>query len=67
MDTFQGDRRVQKERDDGMSEAIAFFCGMITMMIVWFVTDTLPKTSPYGRGYRDGYREAVEAYKGVTE
>ena len=52
---------------DNMSEAIAFFCGMIAMMIVWFVTDTLPRTSPYRRGYRDGYKDAMEEYKKIQE
>ena len=38
-----------------MKEAIAFFAGLIAMMIVWFCSDCL------GDGaYRRGYRQAVK-------
>lgn len=40
-----------------MSEAVAFFCGLVTMAIVWFVNDI--KNSPYMRGYADGVRDGV--------
>ena len=45
---------------DGLSEAIAFVAGAIAMMIVWFINDTSPSTSPYRRGYEDGYRKAMK-------
>ena len=45
-----------------MSEWIAFMGGLIAMCIVWFV-DSIRHESPYWRGYRDGYKEAIEAYK----
>lgn len=45
-----------------MSEAIAFFCGLIAMATVWFGQDT--KYNPYGRGYaegwNDGFQEAIK-------
>ena len=52
-----------------MSEAIAFIAGAIAMAVVWFINDNSPKTSPYRRGFEDGYRKAMEDYeqKGVTE
>lgn len=43
-----------------MSEAIAFFGGIIAMTLVWFWTD-MSINSPYRRGYRDGYTEATKA------
>ena len=46
-----------------MSEAIAFFCGMIGMMVVWFINDNSPDTSPYRRGFEDGYRKAMKDYE----
>lgn len=49
-----------------MSEALAFMGGLVAMMIVWYVTE-LSHGSPYRRGYRDGYQEAVEAYKKYGE
>lgn len=49
-----------------MSEAIAFAAGAIAMAIVWFINDTSPDTSPYRRGYEDGYRKALEDSE-VTE
>ena len=33
------------------------------MMIVWFVNDNSPETSPYRRGYEDGNRHAMEEYQ----
>jgi len=41
-----------------MSEAVAFFCGLITMAIVWFVNDM--KNNPYMRGYADGARDGIQ-------
>lgn len=41
-----------------MSEAIAFFGGFMTMIIVWFVSDL--KNNPYMRGYADGVRDGVQ-------
>ena len=41
-----------------MSEAIAFFFGLITMGIVWFIQDT--KNNPYMRGYSDGVRDGIQ-------
>lgn len=41
-------------------EGLAFIAGLLTMGILWFITD-ISYNSPYGRGYRDGYFEAVEA------
>ena len=46
-----------------MSEAIAFIGGAIAMAAVWFINDTSPVTSPYRRGYMDGYKDAMEEYK----
>lgn len=52
-----------------MSEAIAFIAGLFAMMVVWFINDNSTKTSPYRRGFEDGYRKAMRDYeqKGVTE
>lgn len=41
-----------------MSEAIAFFGGLMAMTIVWFVHDT--KRNPYMRGYAEGLNEFEE-------
>ena len=43
-----------------MSEAIAFVAGLIAMAIVWLINDTSPSTSPYRRGYEDGYRKCMQ-------
>jgi hypothetical protein len=52
-----------------MSEAIAFIAGAIAMATAWFINDNSPRTSPYRRGFEDGYRKAMKDYeqKGVTE
>ena len=47
-----------------MSEAIAFFCGLIAMTIVWFVHDT--KYNPYMRGEPDK-AVTVEAWMEVRD
>jgi len=50
----------------GMSEAIAFIAfmaGMGAMGIIWFVNDNSPRTSPYRRGFEDGYRKAMKDYE----
>ena len=54
---------------DGMSEAIAFIAGAIAMAVVLFINDNSPTTSPYRRGFEDGYRKAMKDYeqRGVTE
>lgn len=41
-----------------MSEAIAFFIGLIAMAIVWFVHDT--KYNPYMRGYAEGLNDGIQ-------
>ena len=41
-----------------MSEAIAFFSGLITMGIVWFIHDT--KYNPYMRGYAEGLKDGIQ-------
>ena len=41
-----------------MSEAVAFFCGLITMAIIWFINDI--KNNPYMRGYADGARDGIQ-------
>ena len=49
-----------------MSEAIAFIAfmaGMGAMGIIWFVNDNSPRTSPYRRGFEDGYRKAMKDYE----
>ena len=46
-----------------MSEAIAFLAGMIAMMIVWFINDNSTSTSPYRRGFEDGYKKAMKDYE----
>lgn len=46
-----------------MSEAIAFFMGLITMGIVWFWTDYLDSGSAYSRGYRDALHDEIEIRK----
>lgn len=46
-----------------MSEAIAYIVGLIAMATVWFINDNSPDTSPYRRGYMDGYKDAMEEYK----
>lgn len=49
-----------------MSEAIAFFCGLVTMTIVWVVNDTIH--NPYMRGYADGLNYGIqEAMKGIDK
>ena len=46
-----------------MSEAIAFIAGAFAMAMVWFIDDNSPRTSPYRRGFEDGYRKAMEDYE----
>ena len=46
-----------------MSEAIAFIGGAIAMAVVWFINDNSPDTSPYARGYVEGYKDAMKKYK----
>lgn len=49
-----------------MSEAIAFIAfmaGMVAMGITWFVNDNSTRTSPYRRGFEDGYRKAMKDYE----
>jgi len=41
-----------------MSEAIAFFCGLIVMTIVWFIHDI--KCNPYMRGYAEGVNDGIQ-------
>ena len=41
-----------------MDEAIAFFGGIITMTVVWFVHDA--KRNPYMRGYADGLKDGIQ-------
>ena len=41
-----------------MKEAIAFFAGLITMMVVWFYTDYFAHDSAYRRGYRQALKDA---------
>ena len=41
-----------------MSEAIAFFGGLMTMTIVWFVYDA--KYNPYMRGYAEGVKDGIQ-------
>ena len=46
-----------------MSEAIAFIAGMVAMGIMWFINDNSTETSPYRRGFEDGYRKAMKDYE----
>lgn len=46
-----------------MSEAIAFIAGLFAMMVVWFINDNSTETSPYRRGFEDGYKDAMKEYK----
>lgn len=48
-----------------MSEAIAFVAGLIAMAVVWFINDTSPRTSPYARGYVEGYKDAIKKHKKI--
>lgn len=41
-----------------MSEAIAFFGGLIAMGIVWFINDI--KYNPYMKGYSDGVKDGIQ-------
>ena len=41
-----------------MSEAVAFFGGLVAMAIVWFVNDT--KNNPYMRGYAEGLNDGIQ-------
>ena len=50
-----------------MSEAIAFIAGLFAMMVVWFINDTDTRTSPYRRGFEDGYRKAMKDYEAEGE
>jgi len=50
-----------------MSEAIAFIAGIVAMGIMWFINDNSTETSPYRRGFEDGYRKAMEDYKRKEE
>ena len=36
------------------------------MAVVWFINDTSPATSPYARGYVEGYKDAMKKYNIVT-
>lgn len=45
-----------------MSEAIAFIAGLFTMAAVWFINDTSLDTSPYVRGYVEGYKDAMKKH-----
>ena len=64
MRVFEG---VQKG-GDGMSEAIAFIAGLFAMAVVWFIYDNSPDTSPYARGYVEGYKDAMKKHgREVTE
>ena len=46
-----------------MSEAMAFIAGMVAMGITWFINDNSSRTSPYRRGFEDGYGKAMKDYK----
>jgi len=46
-----------------MSEAIAFIAGMVAMGITWFINDNSSRTSPYRRGFEEGYRKAMKDYE----
>ena len=46
-----------------MTEAIAFIAGLVAMAVVWFINDNSPVTSPYRRGFEDGYRKAMKDYE----
>ena len=50
-----------------MSEAIAFIAGLFAMMVVWFINDSSASTSPYRRGFEDGYRKAMKDYEAEGE
>ena len=52
-----------EQEGDGMSEAIAFIAGLFAMGIMWFINDNSSETSPYRRGFEDGYRKAMEDYQ----
>lgn len=41
-----------------MSEAVAFFGGLVTMAIVWFIDDT--KNNPYMRGCAKGVEDGIK-------
>lgn len=41
-----------------MSEGIAFFGGIITMTIIWFINDI--KNNPYMRGYAKGLNDGIQ-------
>ena len=41
-----------------MSEAIAFFSGLIAMTIVWFCHET--KYNPYMRGYAEVFNDGIQ-------
>ena len=49
-----------------MSEGIAFLFGMITMYLIWY-TAIGREDSPYWRGYKQGYVEAIKAYEKFLE
>ena len=42
-----------------MSEIIAFFCGLITMGVIWFIYDV--KYNPYLRGYAKGLNDGIDS------
>lgn len=46
-----------------MTEAIAFIAGTVAMGIMWFINDNSTSTSPYRRGFEDGYRKAMKDYE----
>ena len=56
-----------EQESDEMSEAIAFIAGMVSMGIVWFINDNSPRTSPYRRGFEDGYRKAMKDYEEILK
>ena len=46
-----------------MTKAIAFISGLFAMAVMWFINDNSPNTSPYARGYVEGYKDAMKKYK----
>lgn len=50
-----------------MSEAITFIAGLIAMAVVWFINDNSPNTSPYARGYVEGYKDAMKKKKSCDD
>ena len=50
-----------------MIDAIIFFMGIITMGIVWFISDYYEPTSAYHRGYKRALKDMQKGKKNESD